>query len=52
MIQTAFWPEQRVVTGVLGTIEAVVKDAGIKPPATLVIGDVVALRDVLGGRSS
>ncbi|MGE5362257.1 MAG: uroporphyrinogen-III C-methyltransferase [Bacteroidales bacterium] len=47
MIQTAFWPSQRVVTGVLGTIEAVVKESGIRPPATLVIGDVVALRDVL-----
>jgi uroporphyrin-III C-methyltransferase len=44
MIQSAYWPEQRVVRAVLGTIEATVKGAGIKPPATLVIGDVVAGR--------
>ena len=44
MIQAAYCPGQRVATGVLATIEAVVRAAGIEPPATLVIGDVVNCR--------
>jgi uroporphyrin-III C-methyltransferase len=47
MIQLAFWPEQRVVTGTLCTIADDVRAAGIQPPATLVVGDVVRLRDKL-----
>jgi uroporphyrinogen III methyltransferase/synthase len=47
MIQMAFWPEQRVVTGTLRTIADDVRAAGIQPPATLVIGEVVALRQRL-----
>jgi uroporphyrin-III C-methyltransferase len=47
MIQMAFWPEHRVVTGTLRTIADVVLAAGIKPPATLVVGEVVALRERL-----
>jgi uroporphyrin-III C-methyltransferase len=45
MIQTAFWPDQRVVTGTLENIAGMVEQAAIQPPATLVIGDVVGLRD-------
>jgi uroporphyrinogen III methyltransferase/synthase len=47
MIQMAFWPEERVVTGTLRTIAEAVRAAGIQPPATLVIGEVVAVRDTL-----
>ena len=38
---------QRVVTGTLETIPQIASDAKIKPPALIVIGDVVQLRDQL-----
>ncbi len=47
MIQMAFWPEERVVTGTLGSIAAEVERAGVGPPATLVVGEVVRLREKL-----
>ncbi len=49
MIQMAFWPGERIVTGTLRTIADDIRAAGIEPPATLVIGEVVALRDKLRG---
>ncbi len=49
MIQKAFWPGERVITGTLATIERDVRAAGIEPPATLVVGDVVKLREKLLG---
>ncbi len=39
--------QQQVVTGTLETIEAEVAKAGLKPPALIVVGDVVRLRDQL-----
>ncbi|MFC4808988.1 uroporphyrinogen-III C-methyltransferase [Paenibacillus sp. GCM10023250] len=39
--------EQRTVTGTLETIEAVVKAADFKPPAVIVVGDVVLQREKL-----
>jgi uroporphyrinogen III methyltransferase/synthase len=36
--------EQRTVTGVLGNIAAKAKEAAIKPPAILVVGEVAGLR--------
>ena len=39
--------EQETVAGTLETIAAAVRQAGLKAPATLVIGDVVRLRDDL-----
>ncbi len=39
--------EQRTVTGVLGKIAAKAREANIKPPAILVVGEVAALRDSL-----
>ncbi len=39
--------EQQTVTGTLLTIAAAVRRAGIKAPATLIIGEVVQLRDEL-----
>jgi uroporphyrin-III C-methyltransferase len=47
MIQMAFWHGERVITGTLATIAAEVERAGINPPATLVIGDAVRLREKL-----
>lgn len=47
MIQMAFWHGENVVTGTLATIADEVERAGITPPATLVIGEVVRLREKL-----
>jgi len=47
MIQMAFWREEKVVTGTLGSIAAEVERAEISPPATLVVGEVVRLREKL-----
>ncbi len=47
MIQMAFWPEERIVTGTLATIADDIRTAGIQAPATLVIGAVVRLRERL-----
>ena len=38
-------PEQRTVTGTLEDIAGRVAEAGLKPPAITVVGDVVALRE-------
>jgi uroporphyrinogen III methyltransferase/synthase len=38
-------PEQRTVTGTLEDIADKVAEAGLKPPAIIVVGDVVALRE-------
>jgi uroporphyrin-III C-methyltransferase len=47
MIQMAFWQGETVVTGTLGSIAADVERAGINPPATLVVGEAVRLREKL-----
>jgi uroporphyrinogen III methyltransferase/synthase len=47
MIQKAFWPEEKAVTGTLASIAAEVERVGIEPPATLVVGEVVRLREKL-----
>jgi uroporphyrinogen III methyltransferase/synthase len=49
VIQDATLPSMRTVTAPLSRIAAVAARAGIRPPAITVVGDVVALRDVLGG---
>lgn len=49
MIQMAFWPEERVVVGRLADIAEKVRRAEIRPPATLVVGEVVRLREKLKG---
>ncbi len=43
IIQSAFWDGERIVDGTLDTIADVVEQAGIKPPATMVVGEVVRL---------
>ncbi|QJC52953.1 uroporphyrinogen-III C-methyltransferase [Paenibacillus albicereus] len=40
-------PEQRTLTGTLGDIEAKVEAAGFKPPAVIVVGEVVRQRETL-----
>ncbi len=47
MIQMAFWHGETVVTGTLQSIAAEAERAGINPPATLVIGEAVKLREKL-----
>jgi len=40
-------PDQEVVTGTLETLPALIHERGLKPPATIVVGEVVLLRDKL-----
>jgi uroporphyrinogen III methyltransferase/synthase len=47
MIQMAFCAEEKVVVGTLADIAEEVQRAGISPPATLVVGEVVRLRGKL-----
>jgi len=44
-VRWATRPDQQTVTGTLGDLADRVEAAGMKPPATIVIGEVVALRD-------
>jgi uroporphyrin-III C-methyltransferase len=45
LIASATWPTQKVVTGTLATIEGLVTE--IHPPAIIVIGEVVGVRELL-----
>jgi uroporphyrinogen III methyltransferase/synthase len=47
IIQAAYWDGEHVVSGTLENIAAEVRRAGVEPPATLVVGEVVRLRDKL-----
>jgi len=47
MIQMAYWDGELVVSGTLETIADEVRRAGVEPPATLVVGEVVRLREKL-----
>lgn len=47
IIQMATWDSERVVTGTLEDIAAIARHEGIDPPATLVVGQVVLLREKL-----
>lgn len=47
MVQMAFWHDERVVISTLADIAERVSAAAIKPPATLVIGEVVRLHEKL-----
>ncbi len=44
IIQMAFWPGERTITGTLANIAEECRRAAIEPPATLVIGEVVRVR--------
>ncbi len=41
-------PDQRTVAGTLATIGNLAQEAALKPPATLIIGEVVRLRETIG----
>jgi uroporphyrin-III C-methyltransferase/precorrin-2 dehydrogenase/sirohydrochlorin ferrochelatase len=47
VIERATTPRQRVVTGTIGTVPAIAAAEHVKPPALIVIGEVVALRESL-----
>ena len=47
IIQMAFWHDEFAITGTLASIAEDCKLAGIKSPATLVVGEVVRLREKL-----
>lgn len=47
MIQMAYWDGEHVVTGTLENIAEKVRRCDVQPPATLVVGEVVRLRDKL-----
>lgn len=40
-------PDQEVVTGTLDTLPGLIHEHALKPPATIIVGDVVQLRDKL-----
>ncbi|HOO72780.1 MAG TPA: uroporphyrinogen-III C-methyltransferase [Spirochaetota bacterium] len=45
VIRRGTYPTQQTVTGTLENIEQKVREAGIKPPAIIVVGEVVSLRE-------
>jgi uroporphyrinogen III methyltransferase / synthase len=47
-VRWATRPDQLTLTGTLATLPGIVRERGMKPPATIVIGEVVRLRDKLG----
>jgi uroporphyrinogen III methyltransferase / synthase len=52
VIERGTTPGQRVITGTLADIEERVRSAGLHPPALIVVGEVVKLRDVLAWHDS
>ena len=47
VIEKGFTPDARIVTGTLDNIVTVARSKGVKPPAVIVVGDVVRLREKL-----
>ena len=47
VIQQAYWPGEQVVVGQLDNIAELAQQANVKPPATIVVGDVVRMREQL-----
>ena len=50
LIRRGTFPDQEVVSGTLGNIVARVKQTGLQPPAIIVVGETVRLRDELRWR--
>jgi len=48
LVSKATWPEQRSVEGPIADIAHIADQAGIDPPATLIVGDVVTALSVSG----
>ena len=51
-IEWGTWPQQRVITGTLATLPEMASAANLSSPATIVVGEVVTLRDRLRVGSS
>ncbi|MDO4467252.1 MAG: hydroxymethylbilane synthase [Bacillota bacterium] len=47
VIASATTPQQKTCVGTLETIEEMVKEAGLKSPALIVVGDVINMRETL-----
>ncbi len=47
VIEKGFTPDARIVTGTLDNIVTVARSKGVKPPAVIVVGDVVRIREKL-----
>ena len=47
VVRSATLPDQQVLVATLDTVAAAVADAGLRPPAVVVVGQVVSLRDRL-----
>lgn len=52
IIEKATTPEQRTLTGTLATLPTLMQQAAIKPPALIIIGNVVKLHEKLGWHGS
>ena len=48
LVERATQPEERCITGNLGSLPALAKTHGVKPPALIMVGAVVALREQFG----
>jgi uroporphyrin-III C-methyltransferase len=48
LVEKATLPRQRVIEGTLATLPALAVGGNVKPPALVVVGEVVRLRDRLG----
>src|SRR5512133_1392232 len=46
-VRWATRPDQHTLVGTLATLPALIREARLKPPATIVVGEVVSLRDEL-----
>jgi len=51
VIASGTLPDQRVVVATLATLAARVAEEGLEPPATVVVGEVVRVREVLSGEA-
>lgn len=47
VIQMAYWPEEKVVVGTLRDLPQLAREAQVLPPATIVVGEVVRVRERL-----
>jgi uroporphyrin-III C-methyltransferase/precorrin-2 dehydrogenase/sirohydrochlorin ferrochelatase len=52
LVEKATLPEQRVVEGTLATLPQLAQEAAVRPPALLIVGEVVRLRERLAWFSS
>ena len=48
LVESGCTPQQRTTTGTLATIAALALERGARPPAVVVVGDVVDLHAALG----